>query len=182
MNRKIQLAFIFCLTAFMVNCQSPMEVTRKSTHQFPQIKTKTLAGNQMVFPNDLKGKKSFVAMVFEEGGVYMPPQNQANKWADFYESAMREKGVNFYEIPMMAGGYVLGSWWIDAGMRSGIDPAQHDNVACFYGNKGKYMKMLNLKSMADAHMFLLDENGDILAQVSGNPDLSKKQVFLDALK
>ncbi|MCI4667422.1 MAG: hypothetical protein MRZ79_04615 [Bacteroidia bacterium] len=181
MNLFSRSILLICLALGLVKCQTPMNVSQKKEF-FPEVSTKTLAGNDLVFPQGIKGKKAFIALVMEERGAYMTQQNEANSWNSFYENELKSQGVEFYEIPMMAGGYVLARGWIDSGMRSGIDPAKHANVACFYGNKKKYMKAFDISDMGTAHLFLLDEEGRILAQTTGASNPEKTENFLKALK
>lgn len=177
-NGKILLTI---LALGLTNCQSPMLISKKEG-KFPEIPTRTLAGNDMVFPQAIRGKMAFVAVVFEKGGAYQVQQNEANAWTPFYEKELKPKGVVFYEIPMMAGSYALARGWIDSGMRSGIDASKHDQVACFYGNKKKYLQEMDITELGTAHLFLLDKEGKILVQVAGAPDQNKQKEFLEALK
>jgi len=172
---------LFGLFIFFIQCQAPMSVNNPESAKFPPLKARTLAGNQIKFPEDIQGKPVFIAMVFENGGAYAKQQKEADAWAEFFEVNLKEEGIEFYEIPMMAQGYSLISWWVDGGMRSGIPEEKHDQVACYYGNKSKYLKALDLPGMEVAHVFLLDKKGTILSKGSGIPSPEKEKKILQAL-
>jgi hypothetical protein len=110
-----------------------------------------------------------LVLAFEDRGAYESCQQQADRWAAWWEQSLASRQVAFYELPMMSGKYALASFWIDAGMRSGIPPIKHGNVACFYGDKGRHMRLLGISDLSQAHVFLLDEARRILARASGLP-------------
>ncbi len=152
-----------------IRCQRKMEQT-SNISDFPTLDAKTLAGRKVTFPEVTKGKKSFLVLAFEDKGAYENCQKQATEWAEFWEKNLKEAQVEFYEIPMMSGKYKWVRFWVDGGMRSGIDKGKHDNVACFYGDKSKYMNLLNINDLSQAHVFLIDTEGGILSRASGAPN------------
>ncbi len=62
-------------------------------------------------------------------------------------------------------------------MRSGIPEEKYDQVACYYGNKSKYLKASDLPGMEEAQVFLLDKKGTILSKNSGIPSPKRKRKF-----
>lgn len=163
---RLLIAFLILLSACAVN-KMDTEMTQANT--FPTLAAQTLAGNDITFPEDIRGQKTFIAMVFEDLGAFMTPQNQANKWAEVYEQYLQPEGVVFYEIPMMASAFSIVRGWVDNGMRSGIPIEKHDNIACYYGDKGKYKRALDIGTYKEAQIFVLDEQGQILFFASGEP-------------
>ncbi len=147
------------------------EINKKSPSMkvFPELKAKTLAGRDVVFPAALKSKYTFLVLAFEDKGKYEEAQNQANIWASFWKDNLASKGVAFYEVPMMSGKYKWVSLWVDSGMRSGIAKEQHDQVACFYGDKSAYTSVLEIDDLSKAYGFLLNQEGEILFKVYGLP-------------
>jgi hypothetical protein len=150
--------------------------------KFPNLEAKTLAKRKIIFPSEVKGQKAFLVLVFEDGGVYENAQNQADKWAKYWEDNLKGRDVVFYEIPMMSGKYGLVSFWINAGMRSGIAQEKHDAVACFYGDKSVYARLLGVSDLSQAYVFLLDENGNMRCKESGLPDEMKSNRIISQLK
>lgn len=175
MKKIIVLLALFQFT--WMGCQTKIAPTMVED-RFPTLKAQLLSGPKVVFPDFLKGKKTLIAMVYEKGGAYIKPQNQALKWQDFWATELGPMGIDFYEIPMMDGIYWVISPWANSGMRSGIDPAFHNKVACFYGQKMKFANALNHSDITDCYIALLDENGKILVSQTGELTSQKKQLFL----
>lgn len=119
--------------------------------------------------------------VFEDGGAYKEAQSQADGWAKFWEDKLKKRGIDFYEIPMMSGKYKWLRIWVDRGMRSDIPKEKHDNVACFYGDKQKYMQLLGITALRKAHVLLIDENGKILVQQEGEVQETSMKEFITAI-
>jgi hypothetical protein len=170
----------FCFLLQNINCKHMMQQPT-STAVFPVLPAKTLAGRKLTFPDATKGKKSFLVLAFEDKGAYENCQQQAELWATFWDKHMKEAGIDFYEIPMMSGKYKWVSFWVDSGMRAGIDKQKHDNVACFYGDKSQYINALNISDLSQAHVFLLNDAGEITARASGAPNETSMNVLLSHL-
>lgn len=149
-------------------------------NQFPSLKATLLTGKSIHFPNDVKGKLVFLTLAFDDNGEYKDQQKQSEEWQSFWQDSLSHKGVDFYEIPMMSGKYWFIRFFIDGGMRRGIDPNLHKSVACFYGNKEKYADLLALKSYKNIVSCLLDQQGNILSIQYGYPNETSKQGFMNA--
>lgn len=157
----------------------------QSTHtdmkKFPELKAQLLSGKQINLPGDLKGKRVFLSIAFDNNGEYRPQQKQCDEWLIFWKDSLSEEGIDYYEIPMMSGKYWIISFFINGGMRNGIDPSMHDNVACFYGNKDKYKKLLGLASYDDIVTCLLDEKGRIQTIQYGAPSIKNQKEYVKVL-
>lgn len=149
--------------------------------KFPDLTAELLEGGEVTFPDFLKGKKVLIAMVFESWGRYQRPQFQADKWKRFWEEQLKDQGVEFYEIPMMSWGYALGAKSINNAMRGGIPQPEQSKVACYYGQKGRYARLLGIESYRDCYICLIDENGTILSSQSGEITAEKRAQFLNYL-
>ena len=150
--------------------------------QFPEIKTKTLSGQKLTIPAELGPQMTLLILVFEDGGKYEEPHSQATKWLQLYDTKLKNKGIDCYELPMMSGKYRLMSFIIDSGMRSGIPPEKHNKVASFYGDKKKYMEELGIYDLRRAYVYLLDENGEIVFAANGEPKDSHLSEVLSKLE
>jgi hypothetical protein len=171
--RNTKFLFIATLTlaiAFHSKAQNT-EINKKnpSMKVFPKLKAKTLAGRDVEFPKSLTSKYTFLVLAFEDKGEYEKSQKQASIWAGVWKDNLASKGVAFYEVPMMSGKYKWVSFWVDSGMRSGIAKEQHDQVACFYGDKSVYTSVLEIDDLSKAYGFLLNQEGEILFKVYGLP-------------
>ncbi len=149
--------------------------------EFPTLEAKLLSGERVTFPDVAKGQVAFISMVFEKRGKYMKPQLQSNAWQVFWQDSLQDKGIPFYEIPMMSGGFWLASGWINSGMRSGLDAEMQRKVACFYGAKLKYAEVLNIEDITECYVCVLDESGKIIYSSTGEITDEKKRALLASI-
>ena len=137
---------------------------------FPQIETRSLAGDTVVFPDSLHGQRTFLVLAFESMGRYRKAATEANNWYTTWENELQQEGIAFYEIAMMSSGWKAVSKWADNGMRAGLPVAKHPYVTTYYGKKRAYKRMLNIDDLMEAHVYFLDEQGNIVAYASGAPE------------
>lgn len=137
----------------MVSLQNGALIGKK----FPSIPVKTLSGDQKIFPDQLNKEVNIIILAFEEWA-----QKDVETWASFIlEDYDIEDEINYYELPMMSKFYSWLSGWIDGGMKQGIAPGLHDNVATFYGERKPYLEYLGIDDLNTCYAYLLDENGII---------------------
>ena len=149
--------------------------------RFPRIDTKTLAGSELSFPKITIGKKVLLLLVFENRGNYQEAQAQANQWISSWNKDPQTRQIALYEIPMMGRFYRISQSWIDQILRGPHNQAHHDSIACYYGSRKKYIRVLNIEQLDQAHLFLLNEQGLILHQVSGDFSKDKISALMDYL-
>ncbi len=147
--------------------------------QFPTLTADLLSDEEVTFPDFLVGKKVMITLVFEEGGDYKPALAESDNWQQFWREELKAKGIDFYNIPMMSSIYWVGSALINGGMRKGIDESMHNKVACFYGDKMKYAKILGITDLSKVYVCLIDETGKIVASQIGDLTDAKKTNFLN---
>lgn len=124
---------------------------------FPTLSAKTLAGTEITYPDDIKGKVSLILIAFERN-----TQRVLDSWINpFQKEFQTESGVQFFEIPMLKRRWIIMSPIIDGGMRSGIPEEKHGNVTTFYGDIDKYCEKLLIEDKSDGYVFLLDKTGRI---------------------
>ena len=129
---------------------------------FPTVQAKNLEGNQTTIPDDAKGKVTLVAVAFLQQS-----QGQLDSWLNpFYEKFGKSDDFMFYEIPMIAGGYVFMKPIISSGMRGGLPQFKHKHVVTFFGDVKQYSDTLNIDP-GFGHAFLLDKEGIIRWQGKG---------------
>lgn len=166
------------ISLFLMNSNSklmnnPNDVSGK---KFPELKACTLAGNDICFPGDLRGKKALIVIAFKQGA-----QSQADTWYDAYVKSFKDKGYLFYEIPMISGGWKWMSGWIDSGMRSGVPVYKHPNVSTYYGPLDSYLTAFDVKDRSLVYVFTLNEEGIIYGRVTGAASESKVNALLPKL-
>jgi hypothetical protein len=124
---------------------------------FPEITSKSLAGNVVTFPEAMRGKVTLICIAFVRSA-----QNMIDSWVQPFERKFgKDSRFAVYEIPMINEAWKVLSWMIDSGMRGGIQAEKHDNVVTFYGDYSGYQKILGMEDTNLAHFFLLDPKGTI---------------------
>ena len=175
------LSLTLMLSILSIFSCTSQPIEKMDNSKFPTLPAELLSGEKVVFPDFVKGKKTVIVMAFEKWGQYQKPQFQADKWKAFWEAELQERGIDFYEIPMMSGVFIPISGWANSGMRSGIPKKFHSKVACYYGNKMKYAQRLQIEDITDCYVCVIDEEGNILDKVYGEIDTEKKQRILHAI-
>jgi hypothetical protein len=137
---------------------------------FPKLSAETLSKKAIEFPKDVKGKPTIIVIAFKREA-----QDQIDPWLAAISKKFKNKEINYYEIPMMSGGYKIISGIIDGGMRGGVPPALHDFVASYYGNLDNYISYLNIKKDKNCYLFLLDKNGIIKFKTESAINANKLQ-------
>ena len=169
------LCALTALTMFFLssNCVAKNDKTQKKGEivmeeqtnilkAFPTVQAKNLEGNRTTIPDDAKGKVTLVAVAFLQQS-----QGQLDSWLNpFYEKFGKRDDFMFYEIPMIAGGYIFMKPIISSGMRGGLPQFKHKHVVTFFGDVKKYSDTLNIDP-GFGHAFLLDKEGIIRWQGKG---------------
>jgi len=130
--------------------------------KFPEVKAKTLAGQETTIPDDAAGKVTLICVAF-----LRESQTQLDSWLNpFYEKFGKREDIMFYEVPMISGGYKFMKLIIDGGMRGGLPEFKHKHVVTMYGDVESYKDALDIDP-SSGHAFLLDRKGVIRWQEKG---------------
>jgi len=124
--------------------------------RFPAITGHSLAGEEVVLPEDVPGKVTLVVVAMERSA-----QPMVDSWVSpFREAFAGLDGYAWYEVPVIDRtiGFFL-SGRIDAGMRAGIPISEHGSVVTVYGNTREIMENLKISDSSIAYAFLLDHEG-----------------------
>ncbi|MEM7513544.1 MAG: hypothetical protein AAF388_21635 [Bacteroidota bacterium] len=141
--------------------------------RFPDLTVERLSREEITLPNALNQEANILVLVFERES-----QSKVDTWAEFIISDHEAKPeVSYHEIPMISSFFKLASGWIDNGMRSGINPKLHDNVATFYGNRDPYFENLQMSDKSSVYVFILDRDGIIRYREEGIVTTEKRQEF-----
>ena len=153
-----------CFMAYWSYAQTVKVVGTK----FPEIKSHSLAGNEVSLPEKCAGKITLITVAFiREGQPYI------DSWAEpFLDTYGGRDGFDYYEVPMMSDQRPEVKDYIDSGMRAGIDQQMHPNVVTFYGDFGRYRSELEMPDIRLGYAFLIDETGVI--QFRGEGKMSEK--------
>tara|TARA_B100000497_G_scaffold63967_1_gene72266 strand:+ start:208 stop:744 length:537 start_codon:yes stop_codon:yes gene_type:complete len=148
--------------------------------KFPSIKGLSLSGNEVIFPEDIKGRVAVLSIAFKQRA-----QQCINTWAD--ELLPRygvNKTVQYYEVPMLGGQWTMARNWIDGGMQSGVPKPLHDFTVTYYGPLKQYYKSLQINSKKSCYIYVLDKDGVIKGKFEGfsTPEkLSEMFTLIDLL-
>ncbi|MFW5717531.1 MAG: hypothetical protein ACOC2Y_07455 [Spirochaetota bacterium] len=126
--------------------------------RFPRFVAETLSGSTLVLPDSLGDRLAVVALAFRRHA-----QPIVDSWlipvSKHYADSV---DVEWYEIPMLAGGWRMVSGFIDGGMRSGIRPEHHDHVATCYGDLARVQNALEVHDLDSAYVYLVTGEGRVL--------------------
>ncbi len=124
---------------------------------FPEVKSKTLAGEVITLPEVAEGKVTLICIAFIRSA-----QSMLDSWAEPFEREFRKDSMfAIYEIPMINAAWKVFSWMIDSGMRGGIPVEKHGNVVTYYGDYSTYQEVLGMEDTNFAYVYLLDQMGFI---------------------
>ena len=136
---------------------------------FPQLKAKTLSGDEIIFPDDLNSL-SILILLFDQNAQY-----EVDTWASMIFESFESQAVSYYEIPMMSTLYKPIGWQIDQWMRDGIPDKYHGNTATFYGDRSPYFNWLDMTDKSTCYLFVLDAEGRIIHRDWGAMDQEKRE-------
>lgn len=130
---------------------------------FPRLVAQTLGGRHLILPDLLDDDYGLVVLVFRRHA-----QPMVDSWLHpFSREPFVHPRLHRWEVPMLAGGWRMVSGYIDGGMRAGIPPARHDQVATFYGDAGRHRAALGIDDLDSAYPVLIDGTGRVLWKESG---------------
>ena len=145
---------------------------------FPEITSKSLAGDVVSLPKIAEGKATFICIAFVRSA-----QSMLESWVQPFEREFgKDSRFAFYEIPMLNSAWVVRSWIIDSGMRSGIPVEKHGSVVTYYGDYSGYQEALGMVDTNLAYVFLLDKNGIVRWRGQGYADPETEKEFIETLK
>jgi hypothetical protein len=123
----------------------------------PQIPTMTMAdlnGRALKVPTDMTGDPAIWVVAFDQ-----VQQSQVDHIQRLAEVA--EPGIVFWEVPLIEDPGTLVRWFINSGMRSGIqDQTTRARVVTFYvPDRAAWMKLIGVGGTDQAYAILVSKNG-----------------------
>lgn len=157
--------------------------------RFPPIRGRSLAGTDILIPDDLAGRRNVVLLAFQQRH-----QGCVDRWIDAVVAAGAQpspphdaKGravpgrvpVAVYEVPLLGGKWLPFRGFIDGGMTAGIRvPEVLARTITAYGQIGPVEKALGLPDRQQVVAVVL-RGDEVLALQRGEPE--DPQPVLDAL-
>jgi len=145
--------------------------------KFPKVKGKSLSGEEVTLPNDVKGEAILIGVAFKRDA-----QEMLDSWTNYFDILCEGK-KDVYELPVIEGSlWKIFSGFIDRGMKSGIPEEKHDKVVTHYGDASEVKKKLEIEDENLGYVFLLDKYGRILYKGEGYADKKGKEELLEHVK
>lgn len=121
----------------------------------PSVKGTSLAGREVRFPEDLRGKPAVLLVAYRRG-----TQEDVDLWIRFL--SQRAPGLPFFEVPTISNPVWRPlSGWIDGGMRGGVPQEKWPSVVTLYGDAPTLRRFLGDRGGFVTHAVLLDGEGRV---------------------
>ncbi|MBS3750351.1 MAG: hypothetical protein KGY39_02475 [Anaerolineales bacterium] len=143
--------------------ESRLQVTREGPH-FPVVSGFNLERQEFEFPRDFEGELNLVIVPFE-----MRQQEDVNTWVPTAQELERSfPEFVYYELPTIYKLPTLSRTFINEGMRAGIpDQKARERTITLYLDKEAFKEALGIESEEVIHLFLVNQEGDILWEGEG---------------
>ncbi len=146
---------------------------------FPSFSASNLDGRSFDLPQGLEGELNLVIVVFRR-----EHQVLIDGWVPHLSGLVwEEKGLAFYELPVIHSSYSMFRRWIDGGMRAGISDAEaRKRTITLYVDKRALKRRLEIPDEDTIHLFLIDRNGRVAWRGEGGFTDQKLMGLKEALK
>lgn len=166
------MVFILSMMAYLSNADS-----NDSSHaQFPLVSGENLNGKTFHLPQELPGERTLVLIAFER-----EQQVTLDTWSQGLDLINSE--IPWIELPVISTPYVLGSFFIEQGMRRGIpNPKIRDHVITVYTDREAFATSMGFDyDKQGAYVAVIERSGKKLGVVKGPYDENKAKVILDLM-
>ncbi len=133
--------------------------------KFPIVQGSNLSGKRYRLPRDFEGEYNVVIIPF-----LRHQQDNVDTWGPFLEKlAGKHSAVRYYELPTIQNYGRLQQFFIDSGMRGGIpDPRVRARTITLYLDVAAFNAALNLPTIDDIYILLVNRYGDVLWRTQGD--------------
>lgn len=140
---------------------------------FPTITCETLKDKKVTLPDDVKGKKTVVAVLLSTKA-----DKQFQAWAQPLYNSLVAEGVgglmggrmydaNLCFVGMVRGLAKLALPEMKEKAKKNVDSKLHNNFMYCDSDVDAFTKTLNIKDKSEPYFFVLDKDGNIIYQTSG---------------
>ena len=146
---------------------------------FPSVSFENLEKKTFNLPQDFKGELNLVLIAFQRA-----QQSDIETWFAVGDSLEKEfEEFAFYEIPTISRLNPVSRWFINTGMRAGInDEATRRRTITLYVDKELFKDSLNIDSENTIHPMLITPQGKVLWRTQGVMTAASKQDLVDFLE
>lgn len=133
--------------------------------KFPMVQGSNLSGNEFRLPGDFEGEYNLVLIPY-----LREQQANVDTWGECLKRlAVQYPGLRYYELPTLPKYNRVQQFFIDNGMRGGIpDPAVRARTITLYIDVEAFNSALNLPTINDIYVLLLNRSGEVLWRSNGD--------------
>ena len=134
----------------------------KMNAKFPEVSGENLQGRAFVFPRDFQSNRVLVLFAYEREQA-----DALSSWVKGLE--LLDSHIEWYETPIISKPLQLGSWFIDGGMRKGIQEVRvQERVITIYTNREKFASAVGVPfEMQGAYAMVLRRDGSVVGYAEG---------------
>lgn len=153
--------------------------TLKSNPHFPLVSGFNLNRQEYEFPRDFEGDLNLIIVPFQQYH-----QRIVNTWIpSAQEIEASFPGFIYYELPTINEMPILSRTFINEGMRAGIpDQTARERTITLYLDKQEFKAALGIPSEDDIYLFLVDRQGEILWNATGEFTTQKADSLLESIQ
>jgi hypothetical protein len=146
--------------------------------RFPVVTSQNLEGTPFTLPAGFGGERNvlFVAFLRQQ-------QDDVDTWVPFVKPLLaRTKGTEYYEIPTIRRMVAPMRWFINRGMRGGIDDrGARERTITLYIDKEPFKRSLAITDENTIYVFVVDRAGRVLWHATGAFSAEKGAALESAL-
>ena len=158
--RLVTIALALCVTA----AAGVQQLTAGTP--LPQLQAKTLSGEQVVLPRDLKGHPGLLVIGFSKAAA-----DVTRPWLEACRSSVSSQPaasrVTCYDVRMVADVPWLFRGLVEMGMRSGLPADLQHNVLLIYSDNDAWRKRVAVTDANSAYVVACDKDGRIKGTAKG---------------
>ncbi len=147
--------------------------------KFPTVQGSNLSGKHYRLPRDFEGEYNVLLIPFQRH-----QQDNVDTWGPFLERLeSKHVTVRYYELPTIQNYGRIQQFFIDSGMRGGIpDPRVRARTITLYLDIAGFNAALNLPTVNDIYILLVNRDGDVLWRTHGDYNQEKGEELLARLE
>jgi hypothetical protein len=179
-SRLFVLAPIFA--AMILGATGPRSLAEskgETGFRFPVLKATNLEKRSLSLPQDFAGSHNLLLIAFQRR-----QQKDVDTWlVQMKQFEAIDPALRYYELPVIARLNPLTRWFIENGMRGGIQSSrQRERTITLYVDKGPFRAALGIPDEDHIYNLLIDRDGNILWRAEGTFDDNKGNSLKQALE
>jgi hypothetical protein len=138
---------------------------------FPEVRGSNLEKHKFNLPRDFEGELNLVLIAFQR-----EQQADVDTWLSLgAELEERYEGFRYYELPTIYKANRAVQWFIDNGMRRGIeDPGARARTITLYLDKPEFRKALGIPHEGTIYALLVNPDGEVIWMADGINSKAKR--------